>query len=714
MGDDSVSLQNLRSNAVHRPQQRSPMPNLLALESSPYLQQHADNPVEWHPWGEAAFARARAEDKPVLLSIGYAACHWCHVMAHESFENEATAALMNELFINVKVDREERPDVDAIYMQAVQALTGQGGWPMTMFLTPDGEAFYGGTYFPPEDRHGIPAFRRILASVSDAWRTRRADVLRGATSLLKIYEPAAQPARAGAPVDVRVLEDAEHMLLAQYDATNGGFGGAPKFPPTMALDFLLRRWARTDNAALLNVVRYTWNRMAGGGIFDQAGGGFHRYTVDGIWLVPHFEKMLYDNALLVRLGAHLWQATGDDAVREATERTLAWVEREMTAPAGGFYASLDADSEGHEGRFYVWSLDELREVLGEDAVALAPFWAASDRGNFEGKNILWMPRPLEEYAMAAGYDAAEFKTTIQRAHAALLAARENRVRPGRDEKIVAGWNGLMLRGIAECARVFGEPRWVTLATRAGDFLASALVRNGRAFRVYARGEAHIGGFLEDHAALGLGFLSLYELTFEARWLTLAQSMANACNAQFWDDTVGAYFDTAADAEALVTRPRDVTDNALPAGNSLAVELLQRLAAVSGDVELARRAGFVLSSLSGAMAQHPLAFGHLLGAAEFEAHGAMSVAIAGHADSREFVQLARTVAQRYVPSLVLAGGTAGPPALLDGKSEVQGRARAYLCRGFRCDSPTGEPTELAAQLAGAIGSPAPGSSPGPSA
>jgi uncharacterized protein YyaL (SSP411 family) len=402
---------------------------------------------------------AHAEDKPVLLSIGYAACHWCHVMAHESFEDETTAALMNETFVNVKVGCEERPDVDAVYMQAVQALAGQGGWPMTMFLTPDGEAFYGGTYFPPEDRHGIPAFRRVLASVSDAWRTRREDVLRVATSLLRIYEPAARPARAGAPVDVQVLERAERLLLAQYDATNGGFGGAPKFPPTMALDFLLRRWARTNDDALLDVVRHTWNRMAGGGIFDQVGGGFHRYTVDGIWLVPHFERMLYDNALLVRLGAHLWQATGDPAVREATERTLSWVEREMTAPEGGFYASLDADSEGHEGRFYVWSLDELREVLGDDAAALAPYWAASSRGNFEGKNILWTPQRPEEYAAAAGFAPDEFRTTIRRAHAALLSAREHRVRPGRDEKIIAGWNGLMLRGVAECARVFGEPRW---------------------------------------------------------------------------------------------------------------------------------------------------------------------------------------------------------------------------------------------------------------
>ena len=690
------------------------MPNLLAFETSPYLQQHAGNPVEWHPWGDAAFARARAEDKPILLSIGYAACHWCHVMAHESFEDEATARLMNELFVNVKVDREERPDVDAIYMQAVQALTGQGGWPMTMFLTPGGEAFYGGTYFPPEDRHGMPAFRRVLASVSDAWRTRRADVLRGATSLLKIYEPAAQPARAGPPVDIQVLERAERQALFQYDRVNGGFGGAPKFPPTMTLDFLLRRWGRTGDAALLDVVRHSWNRMAGGGLFDQVGGGFHRYTVDGIWLVPHFEKMLYDNALLVRLGAHLWQATGDERIREAAERTLAWVEREMTAPDGGFYASLDADSEGHEGTFYVWSLDELREVLGEDATVLASFWGATAGGNFEGRNIPWIPRPLEEFARSAGHDPTEFQALVTRAQAALLAARARRVRPARDEKIIASWNGLMLRGVAECARVFGDARWATLATRAGEFLASSLVRDGRAYRVHARGEARIGGFLEDHAALGLGFLSLYELTFELRWLTLAQAMVDACDAQFWDEDVGAYFDTAADAETLVARPRDVTDNAMPSGNSLAVELLQRLAAVSGDADRAQRAAFVLSSLAGSLAQHPLAFGHLLGDAEFEAHGAVSVAIIGRPDSIAFAQLSRTVAARFVPSLVLAGGRQGSPALLEGKSETHGLAAAYVCRGFTCEAPTGDPAQLATQLARATGSPAPGSSPAPNA
>ena len=677
------------------------MPNRLALETSPYLLQHANNPVDWLPWGDEAFARARAEDKPILLSIGYAACHWCHVMAHESFEDPVTAEIMNALFVNVKVDREERPDVDAIYMQAVQALTGHGGWPMTMFLTPDGAPFYGGTYFPPEPRHGIPAFKRVLASVAEAWRSSRDDVMRGAKSMLEIYEPAARPAEAGTPVDANLLDAAEQSVLSRYDERNGGFGGAPKFPPSMTLDFLLRRAGRTDNPALLGVVRHTWLRMVQGGLFDQVGGGIHRYAVDDVWLVPHFEKMLYDNALLVRLGAHLWQATGDQSVREATELTLAWVEREMTAPEGGFYASLDADSEGHEGKFYVWTLEELNEALGGDSATMTRFWSATVGGNFEGRNILWAPHTVDEFAEQRDLDPDALRGMIDRARGTLLERREQRVRPTRDDKIIAGWNGLMLRGVAECARVFGEPRWTSLARRAGEFLATAMVRDGRALRVFARGEARIGGFLEDHAALGLGFLALYELTFEPRWLELARELSAACDAQFWDAAIGAYFDTATDAQPLVTRPRDINDNAIPAGNSLAVELLQRLAALDGNTAQATRATLVLSSLGDLMAKHPLAFGHLLGAVEFEVHGSVSVAIAGVPGAADFTRLARTVAERYLPSLVLAGGEGESPALLEGRHPASGRAQAFVCRGFSCDAPTTEPAELAVQLAVAV-------------
>jgi hypothetical protein len=617
-------------------------------------------------------------------------------MAHESFEDPETAALMNQWFVNIKVDREERPDVDAIYMRAIQALTRQGGWPMTVFLTPDGAPFYGGTYFPPDDRHGLSSFRRVLASVAEAWRTRRTEIAEGASAMLRIYDDPPAPART--LVGPSLMHRAVRATVARYDRTYGGFGGAPKFPPTMTLDFLLRRWVRTGDDALLDVVRHTWNRMAHGGLCDQLGGGFHRYTVDGEWLVPHFEKMLYDNALLVRLGAHLWQGTGDPHVRAVTERTLAWVEREMTSPDGGFLASLDADSEGHEGRFYVWSLDEFQQVVGADAAVLAAYWDVTAAGNFEQRNILWCPQPADVFAVSHALDPAALATIVDRGRAALLAARDRRERPARDDKIIAGWNGLMLRGVAECARVFGDPRWRSLALRAAEFLVRTLVRGGRAFRVFAGGEARIGGFLEDHAALGLGFLATYELTFDPRWLAQALAMADACERHFWDDRERAFFDAADDAPPLVTRPRSVYDNAVPSGTSLAVELLQRVAALDGNPARETRARDVLSALAEPMGVAPLAFGHLLGAADFEADGNVSVVLAGDPATPEFAALERALAACYVPSLVIAGGRSAPPAILEGKSPIGAGAAAYVCRGFTCDAPTSDTTALAAQLA----------------
>ncbi|MBM3906984.1 MAG: thioredoxin domain-containing protein [Gemmatimonadetes bacterium] len=670
------------------------MSNRLALETSPYLRQHMHNPVDWYPWGDEAFARARAEDKPILLSVGYAACHWCHVMAHESFEDEATAALMNAGFVNVKVDREERPDVDAIYMRAVQALTRHGGWPMTVFLTPDGAAFYGGTYFPPDDRHGMPSFRRVLASVAEAWRMRRDDLVASATSLLRIYDE--PPGGPSVPVHTGLLDQAVRRAMAMYDPASGGFGGAPKFPPTMTLDFLLRRWARHGDGALLQAVQHSWDRMARGGLCDQLGGGFHRYTVDDTWLVPHFEKMLYDNALLVRLGAHLWQATGDPAVRETTDAALAWVEREMTSSDGAFYASLDADSEGHEGKFYVWSLDELHAALGDDAELLAAYWGASREGNFEGRNILWRPTADAAFAASRGLTVDALRAIVARGREALLATRATRVRPARDEKIIAGWNGLMLRGVAECARVFGDARWRALAQRAADFLAERLVVDGRAFRVYAGGEARISGFLEDHAALGLGFLAMYELTFDDAWLERARAMARVCRAQFWDERAGAFFDTATDAAPLITRPRDAFDNAVPSGTSLAVDLLQRLSALDGDGEGTECIRRVLRAHADLMGQAPLAFGHLLGCADTEVDGSVSVVLSGTPGAADLEALRSVVAAIYVPALTLAGGDADT-ALAAGKSARNGRATAYVCRGFTCEAPTSDSAELTRAL-----------------
>jgi uncharacterized protein YyaL (SSP411 family) len=677
------------------------MPNRLAAESSPYLLQHADNPVDWHAWGDEAFALARATDRPVLLSIGYAACHWCHVMAHESFEDETTARIMNDLFVNVKVDREERPDVDSIYMQAVQAISGHGGWPMTMFLTPDGVPFYGGTYYPPDDRMGMPSFRRVLVSVSDAWKHKRADVLKGADSLRGIYAAAEGPTTAGHPLSAVTLGETIRATRNWYDQKAGGFGSAPKFPQAMVLDGMLRHWARTGEQEFLRLVRHAMTRMAGGGLYDQLGGGFHRYTVDAVWLVPHFEKMLYDNALLARLAVHLWQATGDPEPRRVAEETFAWVQREMTDPAGGWYSSLDADSEGHEGKFYVWSLAEVRALLGGDAALAELHWGVTSAGNFEGANILHVAVPLDEAATRLGITVTDAHAIIARAARTLFAARAPRIRPGRDEKVLAGWNGLMLRAMAEGARAFDDAALRDAAVRAGGFLRDAMVKDGRAFRSWSKGRARIPGFLEDHAALALGFIALHQLTFDRAWLDLAVTLADSTVRWFWDDDAGAFYDTATDAERLVTRPRDVTDNAIPSGTALAVELQLLVAEYTGNETSRRRAEYALATLTEPLRRAPLAFGHLLGVADLGVHGATELAIAGTPEEPAFRALAGAAARVYAPSLVVAGGRGdavhGLP-LLEGRETPAGTARAFVCERYACELPLSDPMALAERLA----------------
>jgi uncharacterized protein YyaL (SSP411 family) len=676
------------------------MPNRLARETSPYLRQHAGNPVDWYPWGPEALARARAEDKPILLSIGYAACHWCHVMAHESFENEETAALMNEHFVNIKVDREERPDIDGIYMQAVQAMTGHGGWPMTMFLLPDGSPFYGGTYFPPDDRHGLPSFRKILGAVSDAYSRRREGVAETAQQLRAIYESNVAPSRSAGRLDRDMFELAYRNLAQRYDEENGGFGNAPKFPATMTLDFLLRYSRRTSTTDALDIVVDSFRKMARGGIYDQIGGGFARYSVDAQWRVPHFEKMLYDNALLARLGAHLWQATKDDEIRRVTVETIDWVGREMTSPEGGFYSSLDADSEGHEGKFYVWDEDEIDSLLGGDARAFRSYYGVTPGGNFEGKNILYVPAEPDAVAKGLGIDEDALDAILLGARRILYDARAKRVWPGRDEKILASWNGLMLRGIVAAARAFGNDAFGSLATRNAEFLAREMVRGGRVMRSHKDGETRIDGFLEDHAAVALGFIAVYELTFDTRWVDRAREIADAMIEGFWSDDVGAFFDTAVDSEKLITRPRDVTDNATPSGTSLAIDLLLQLAELQRDSEYRRRAVFALETLAEPMTRFPTAFGHLLGCAEMEVNGAIEVALVGEPLSPGFKALERSVAERYVPALVLAGGSPGrqsPIRLLDDRPMIDGKPTAYVCRGYTCDKPVTEADELSEQL-----------------
>ena len=683
------------------------MPNRLAHETSPYLLQHAGNPVDWWPWGAAALARAREEDKPILLSIGYAACHWCHVMAHESFEDAETARLMNERFVSIKVDREERPDLDGIYMQAVQAMTGQGGWPMTVFLTPSGEPFYGGTYFPPDDRHGLPGFRRILLSVSEAWRAKRDDVRRAADSLLEMYAAGAtigeSRAAAGRPAGMtpEALDQAYRDIARRFEPMAGGFGGAPKFPQAMALDFLLRRWSRTGDDRALHIVSHSFRKMSRGGICDQVGGGFHRYSVDALWLVPHFEKMLYDNALLANLGVHLWQATGDAEVRRVATATLEWVMREMTDARGGWYSSLDADSEGEEGKFYVWSLDELERALGDDAAWAIPYFGATDVGNFEGRNILTAEHP----AHAGGPDVTP--GALSRVQRVLRELRSKRVWPARDEKILASWNGLMLRAMAEGARVFGDDAYHAAALNNGAFLWREMVRDGRVFRTHTRGETRIPGFLEDQAAVALGFLALYQLTFERSWFERARTLAHACVAHFWDDATNTFYDTSSDHEKLVTRPRDIADNATPSGTSLATELLLTMAELTGDAAARRKASHVLDTLAEPMTKYGTMFAHLLGAADLAVHGAVEVAIAGDPHADDFGALASAVASRYVPSLVLAGGSGASVrglGLMEGRVAIGARATAYVCRNYACQAPATDAAALSLQLGNALTGP----------
>jgi uncharacterized protein YyaL (SSP411 family) len=675
------------------------MPNRLANETSPYLHQHADNPVDWYPWSPEALERARVENKPILLSIGYAACHWCHVMAHESFEDAPTATLMNERFVNIKVDREERPDLDGIYMQAVQAMTGQGGWPMTVFLTPDGVPFYGGTYFPKDDRYGMPSFKRILTSVSDAYRSKPADIARTAASVREMYDAAAQRTRSAGPLSPALLDQAYHSLAGRYDPENGGFEGAPKFPQTMALDFMLRHSARRGVEQGLDIVSHSFTQMARGGIYDQVGGGFARYAVDAVWLVPHFEKMLYDNALLVRLGAHLWQATKNGEIRRVVEETIHWAVREMRSPEGGFYSSLDADSEGHEGKFYVWSAAEVDAIVGDDAPVMRAYWGVTDDGNFEGQNILSVV-VTDRRALAARFsmDEARLDDVIQRARTRLYDVRKARVWPGRDDKILTSWNALMVRGIAEAARAFGNAEYRRVAVESATFLFDTLQRDGRVFRSYKDARARIAGYLEDYASLGVAAIAVYELTFDSQWLERARAMADAMVRWFWDDTAGAFYDTASDHETLITRPREITDNATPSGTSLAVELLVRLAELMQDDDARRRAAYVVETLAPGIARYPTAFGHALGSADMLINGAIEIAIVGTPGTADFAALERTVAERYVPSLVVAGGAADETiALLAGRSARDGQATAYVCRNYSCDEPVVTAEALDRQL-----------------
>jgi uncharacterized protein YyaL (SSP411 family) len=647
------------------------MANHLADETSPYLLQHKDNPVDWYPWGEEALGRARGEDKPILLSIGYSACHWCHVMERESFEDPETAGLMNDLFVCIKLDREERPDLDAIYMEACQAMTGSGGWPLNVFLTPEHVPFYAGTYFPPQSRLGMPSWRQVLEAVAHAWQEKRDEIRAGGARIAERLQGGALLRPSDEPLDAGALEAAVEGLRATYDAANGGFGGAPKFPPASALEFLLRR-GETEMTA------HTLRAMASGGMYDQVGGGFSRYSVDPYWLVPHFEKMLYDNALLARAYLHGWQVTGDALFRSVVEETLDWALKEMRAPEGGFFSALDADSEGEEGKFYVWTVDELRAALdGEADVDEAIAWfGATDRGNFEGRNI-----PVR------GPGAPERLPEWRRV---LYEARAQRVWPGLDDKRLTSWNALMISALAEAGAVLERADYVEAASRCAEFLLGSLRDGeGRLLRTWKDGEARLNAYLEDHAYLLEALVTLYEATFEPRWFTEARALADAMIERFGDLDQGGFFETSSDHERLLARRKDLEDHPIPSGNASAAYGLLRLAALTGDHAYEERAVSVLRLLHELAPKHPQAFGHLLQALDFHLAPVKEVALVGE-DLRPFE---RVVREAFRPHLVLAGGAADGVPLLQDRAPVDGRAAAYVCERFACKAPVTEPEEL---------------------
>ncbi|HET6744851.1 MAG TPA: thioredoxin domain-containing protein [Candidatus Limnocylindria bacterium] len=680
------------------------MANRLANETSPYLLQHAHNPVDWYPWGPEALARARELDRPIFLSIGYSACHWCHVMERESFENEAIAAQLNADFVPIKVDREERPDLDDIYMGAVQAMTGSGGWPMSVFLTPTLEPFFGGTYFPPEDRHGMPAFPRVLSAIAEAYRERRDEIEAQGRQLTAHLREQLTVVPGGADPTRLALEQATAWLAASFDDVHGGFGGAPKFPAPMTLEFLLRSWHRSRDPATLHMVNLTLDRMANGGIHDQLGGGFARYATDAHWLVPHFEKMLYDNAQLAHAYLEGYRATETPRYLDVATSTLDFMLRELATGEGGFASALDADTEGEEGLFYVWDHASFSSVLAEagftddETRALAAHWGVVPEGNWEGRNVLSAVGPAP---------AADL---LVQAREALLAVRERRMRPGRDEKQLASWNGMALRALATGALVSGEPRYATATRRVADFIRAVLVRDGdRLWRTARGGRAHTPGFAEDYANVADGLLAAYAALGAAEDLLLAVALADRLIADFWDDASGTLFDASAEHDLAVARPRSLLDNATPSANAVAAEVLLRLALLTGEADYDRRARSILRAVEPVLARQPSAFGRMLCAADRALSEPIDAVIAGDAGLSDARALRQAVARPYAPDLVIAplepGSKVADWPLFRDKVARDGAATTYVCRGYACDAPTNDPRVAAEQVARIAVSPA---------
>ncbi|MCJ7567230.1 MAG: thioredoxin domain-containing protein [Anaerolineales bacterium] len=673
------------------------MPNRLADETSPYLLQHVENPVDWFPWGSEAFQAAQKQDKPIFLSIGYAACHWCHVMAHESFEDVNTATLMNEYFINVKVDREERPDVDTIYMEAVVAMTGQGGWPMSVFLTPEGKPFYGGTYFPPERRYNIPSFREVLEHIHSEWQSNRQRLISLGENLTDRISTKLDIPESADELNLQILDRAAENLLRAFDWENGGWGGSPKFPQSSAIEILLRRHNRYQDKLAIEMATLTLERMARGGIYDQAGGGFHRYSTDALWLTPHFEKMLYDNALLARVYLHAWQETNIPFFWHVVEGILGFLMREMRHSSGGFYASLDADSEGEEGIFYLWTPAEIREAVQDPArakLALDAF-GVTEEGNFEGVNILYLPTKLEAVAERIGLPEQELLEQLSKIKQELLKARSNRERPATDDKVLTSWNGLTLAVLAEAARVSGRAEYLSAAQQLADFLLTRLYVDGKLMRSWREGKAQHSAYLEDHAALGEGMLALYQVDFNNRWFRASVKCAEEILAHF-SDPAGGFFDTRDDHEKLISRPKSIQDTPIPSGNSLAVSLLLKLAALNGDEHYAENASTALRNVVTTAERMPSSFAAWLNALDFALGPQLQLALIGEHADEKFQMLMQVSDQPYLPRMVRAGGQRheeGAPALLSNRDPLDGSPTAFLCQGFACKLPTTDPDQL---------------------
>ena len=662
------------------------MANQLVTETSPYLLQHAENPVDWYPWGEKALAKAKAEDKPIFLSVGYSACHWCHVMAHESFEDKGVATILNEHFVSIKVDREERPDLDRIYMSAVQAITGRGGWPMSVFLTPEGIPFYGGTYFPPTARYGMPSFVDVLLTVTDAWQNRRQDLIEsGQRMLAATIRGNTIRVEEGLPCRPETLDAAFNNLEQSFDSIHGGWGDGPKFPQPMALEFLLRYGYTTDLPHPLQMVYQTLEAMGRGGMYDQLGGGFHRYSVDDHWLVPHFEKMLYDNAQLARIYLHAWQITGDPFYRVICEETLDYVVREMTDQDGGFYSTQDADSEGQEGKFFVWTSTEIRDLLGREAGPFLTAYGITEGGNFEEQSILEFVGPMS------------LRGELDEARRKLLAVRERRVHPGRDEKVLASWNGLMLAAFAEAARVLGRDDYRQVAERNADFLLRELRGpDSRLWHTWKAGVVKINGYLEDYTHFIEGLLELYQTTFDPCWFLTARELVEVIIEHF-SAPDGGFFDTSDDHERLITRPRELQDNAVPSGNAMAAWVLLRLEGLAQEPrygELARRS---LRQIQPLLEQYPLGFGQWLIALDYALSHPYEIALVGNPRNIETRTLLEVCTDGYRPHQVVALGKPGTVSsqvpILQGRSQINGHAAAYVCTDFACRPPVTDPTAL---------------------